>query len=173
MGLINAQPAQQILSQDQPIPAQDQPAPQAKTGVDDTARKRVILAAAKIIYDPATTKNLLDLIRKAKTPEEGLAQATVLVMVRMAEMSKGTMPQSVKVQAAKGIMALIAELAEKAGIIDDMAQAVKRASQLIASAIMQGIKANPEQRQQTKQPVAQPGQQIPAGQQTPAQTGVL
>lgn len=146
MGLINAQQMQQMPPQ--ATPAQPPQATPSQAGGDDTARRRVILAATKILYDPATMKSILDLIRKAKTPEAGLAQATTLVMARLAEMSKGAMPQAVKVPAAKGVMALIAELAEKAGIIKSAAQAVKAASQMIAQAIMRAANIKPEQMKQ-------------------------
>ena len=157
MGIINGmqQPAQGGM------PQQPQVAP-AKPTDPKTAYQRVILASTKIIYNPETMKAILDIIRKAKTPEVGLANATILVMAKLSEASKNTMPQAVKTPAAKGIMALIAELAEKAGIIKNAQQAVKAASQMIAQAIMQAAKGGAQPKQpptaQPMQPMNQPMQ---------------
>lgn len=134
MGLING--LQQPMQDTPPAQPRATTSAPAQPGVDDTARKRGVLAATRLIYDPATMKAILDMIRNAKSPEEGLARATVLVMAKLAEESKNTMPQAIRTPVAKAIMALIAELAEKAGIVKNASQAVKRASQMIAKAIM-------------------------------------
>jgi len=51
-------------------------------------------------------------------------------------------------------MALIAELAEKAGIIKNAGQAVKAASQMIGQAIMRAAKIDPARMKQPQQPMA-------------------
>ena len=139
MGLINNGMQQQAMPRQAPAQA----AQPAQAGGDEIARKRVILAATKIIYEPATMKNLLDLIRKARSPEAGLAQATMLVMAKLAEASKNQIPQAVRTPAAKAVMALIAELAEKAGVIKNASRSVKAASQMIGQAIMKAAKIDP------------------------------
>lgn len=155
MGLISAaQPMPGGMPPEQPQAAPVAPAQPQPGGVDKSAYRRVILASTKIIYEPKTMKAILDLIRKAKTPEAGLAQATVLVMSKLVEASKNAIPQAVRTPAAKGVMALIAELAEKAGIVKNAEQAVKAASQIIAGAIMQAAKINPAQMKRPAQPPA-------------------
>jgi len=153
MGLIKNGMQQQAMPRQAPAQA----AQPAQAGGDEIARKRVILAATKIIYEPATMKNLLDLIRKARSPEAGLAQATMLVMAKLAEASKNQIPQAVRTPVAKGVVALIAELAEKAGIVKDAGQAVRAASRMIAQAIMRAAKIDPA-RMQAKPGAAQPMQ---------------
>lgn len=169
MGLINGMqqmPPEQPQAQPTPNPASPQGQPAAQ-GVDDTARKRALLASTKIIYDPATMKAILDMIRNAKSPEEGLARATVLVMAKLAEASKNTMPQAIRTPVAKGVMALIAELAAKAGIIKNAGQAVKRASQMIAQAIMKAANIGPGQ-PMAAQPNQPMGGQPPMNEAQPA-----
>lgn len=172
MGLINgmqpmpqlAQPAAQQPPSQQPAtpPQSAQQAPkQAAAPVDPTAYKRVILAATKYIYDPASMKNILNMIRKAKMPEIGLSQATALIMSKMVEASKGALPQSVRIPAAKGIMALIAELAEKAGIIKNAAQSVNAASRVMGAVMLLAARRKRLQSQAGAQPPAQMNQPQP------------
>ena|SRR3990167_2293252 len=153
MGLIN-----NGMQQPMPKQAPKQPAQAAQPADNTSDYRRVLLAASKIIYEPSTMKNLLGLIRKAQSPEVGLAQATILVMAKLAEASKNQIPQAVRTPAAKAVMALIAELAEKAGIIKNARQAVKAAAQMIGQAIMKAANIDPAR---AKPGAAQPRQGQP------------
>jgi hypothetical protein len=88
-------------------------------------------AAAKAIYTPEITQGLLQMIKAARNPVDGLLQATALIMRRLDEISKNTMPSEVKAPAAKEVMALIAELAQARGVITDAGAVLDQATQEI------------------------------------------
>lgn len=119
--------------------------PAAKPGAkqpDEVSYAKVVTAGFK--YIATVVDQLLELVKSSKTPEDGLARATVLIMSALSEKSNNTIPQAVRIPAAKQIMGLIAELAEAAGLIKNREQVVNRAKALIGNAIMQAAQ-NPAQ----------------------------
>lgn len=170
MGIIDSamqpQPAQappQPPPQQPPQPPQQaQAAPQPGGKVDAVVLARVDRAAAKMLYLPETVKHLLALIKKAPSPEAGLAQATLLILTELVKKSHDSIPQNIRTPAGKKILMRIAEIAHSAGLIEDVAAATQQAGQMIAQAILQAAKISPDK---LRKPAAQ---QQPVVQQPPA-----
>lgn len=112
---------------------------------DQEAYQRVVIAGGKVLYQPEILKKILALIKSAPNPAAGLAQATALIIKQLVQASKGTMPQSVQIPAAKEIMKMIAEMAQQAGIIQDANAALQQAQQIIAKSVMKSNKLNPSE----------------------------
>lgn len=125
MGIIQQAPQEQPWMQ-QGMPMQQ---PGAQGSQDDY--DKTMAAASKAIYNPEVMKGILEAIKTAQNPAQGLLQAASLVMRQLNEISGGKMPAAVKVPAFKEVLTLIAELAEKAGVIPDAAQALQQAMQMV------------------------------------------
>lgn len=128
-GAVKAQPGQPGAAPGQ----QAQPA----GGAMQEGLQRVVVAAMKALYDKTTGPQIIEMVKAAQDPLQGLAQAAYTVITQFAKISRGTMPLAVMLQAAKVIMAMIAEMAEAAGIIEDKAQ-VKDALPMLMELIKGG-----------------------------------
>lgn len=157
MGLINdsapvdqQQPAPQQGATPQPGGEPEIPPAPGLQGADQQAYERVVMAAMKVIYDPTSGKQILDMLRNAASPAEGLAEATYTMMQEFLQISKNTMPKQVIVPAGKEIMQLIAEMAVNAGIAEGP-QVIQQAQQIIMKKMMAQANMTPEQAQQLAQ----------------------
>lgn len=114
-----------------PVPGAPPAAAAPAAGGTQQDYDKVVAAGAKAVYEPKVMDAILKMIKSAQSPAQGLLQATALIMRQLDEISKKTIPGAVKVPASKEIMGLIAEVAQKHGIIPDANAAVQEASAMI------------------------------------------
>lgn len=101
----------------------------------DQAVQQVIVAALKVIHDPATSDKLLSIMRAAGDPVKALVQATLLVMRQLFEKSGRSIPAEVLGKAGVAVMSELAKLAATAKLFtvttDQFKQAVIAALQQV------------------------------------------
>jgi hypothetical protein len=107
--------------------------------------QRVVAAVGKVVYDKATADQLIEMVRQASDPAQGIAQATMAVMQAMQEKVKGADPRIVLIGVPVAA-AMLAEQAQAAGLVDDAQGAVGQAVQMIQQAASQ--KGQPQGQQQ-------------------------
>lgn len=129
--------------------------PQQKPGGPDPKTKevfqRLLLAAMKYIYSEAVTPNLMQMVQSAKTPFEGVANATKAVVSQIAGKAKG-LPPEVANRVAPMIAMLIAEIAVKAGLMQDSPES----KQQILAALQGGGQPAPQEQAQPQEQPQQP-----------------
>lgn len=149
-----------------------QPQGQAKPqNPQRAAQQRIIAAGMKILYAKReTTMQIVEMVKNAPDPANGIAQAAMLIVQQLGQMAKGIDPR-LAISVAPVLAVLIAELATKAGVIPDEGAIVGQAIELIKRQVMapqqgrQGAPAlaQPQQPPQEQQPAAQPQQGVVAG----------
>lgn len=138
---------------------QAQGEPSAKGGVQlppnvKAVFQRLLMAAQRLIYtDSKTAQGLVEMVRGAQDPAQGVAQATGAVVNQVASQAKGIPPEVVQ-RIAMPVAYLIAELAVTADVVEDTPEFQKA----IMSAIL-GSRGAPA----GEQPPAEGEQQGPAG----------
>lgn len=104
------------------------------------ARKRITAAAMKVLYsDPGVTKKVLEIVRSAEDPAQGIADAVKVVLEPLRPQIQGKEPDVID-EVAPVIAMLIAELAVKAGLIEDDAKLMQQ-----VFAILKGEQAAPQE----------------------------
>lgn len=162
MGLIDQAQGKSPAGVKPPAPGAMPPAagPGAKPGVDRAqSEKRIVMAAMKALYDPQTGPKIMGMVKAAKDPAQGLAQATIVLLTEFVKIANGTMRAELIVPAAKYILILIAEMADAAGLTQGP-EVVGAAMKLLMVQIKEAVspgKGAPGQEQPppTTQPVAQ------------------
>jgi hypothetical protein len=144
----------------------DKPAEKAATGPDKPqvnpqtqkyadVLQRIVVAAGKIVYgDQKTAAGIVQLVSQAEAPEEGLAQATMLILGRLSEQMKGMNP-SVVFAAAPMVVGMIAELAQAAKVVEPTPELLSAALEKVKAQMAGG------QPQQAAAPAAPQEQQAP------------
>ena len=101
-------------------PQQRQPASQ----LDQENKDRLVAACMKALYDEKMNQNIMQILKAgAKNPEQTLAQVVVMLISAMDQKAGGKIPRNIILPAAEEVMALVGELAQKAGyfqVDDDM-----------------------------------------------------
>lgn len=90
---------------------------EALTPEEQDAYKRAVLSGAEVLYSDETGPRIVEMLKAgAGNPAQVLAQVAALLITQLDEKSGMKIPEAVLLPAAMEIMALVAELAEKAGI---------------------------------------------------------
>lgn len=137
MGLIN----------DVPQEAPDVPEPTAppatgappQGGQQSPDSQRILIAATKIIHDPAQSQKFVQLMQRAGDPATGIAEATRALVGGMFEKSRQQMPLLALIPALPQIIAMFGELAHAAGIFEVTPEIAKQAAEIIKSAIQKNM----------------------------------
>lgn len=135
------------------------------TGAPPGAREalqKLFDTAMRVVYKKEVTKMILDRIGKAQRPEVGIAQAVLLVMKLIKDAAKGVPPKVID-SMAKPITMMVAELADKAGLIEKTPEMMQMIVQMIQQAIGKVSQQSAQPAQQPAPPAAQP-QGMVAGQ---------
>ena len=143
------------------------PSPQSQEAYD-----RVVAAGMKVLYEDPTHAKIMQMLKAGSdSPEQTLAQVVVLIVSQLDAKAGGKIPRNVIIPAASELIALVAELAQKAGFfqVDDkmiqraLAIAMKQFMQKYGGgkqnvqAMMQRMGAKPDMNpMQAEQPQAQP-----------------
>ena len=120
-------------------PAQQQPAQPGQGGApspqDQEAYDRLVASSMKILYDDPTHQGILKTLQAgAKNPEQVLAQVVVMIVTELDRKAGGKIPKNIILPAAEEIIAMIAELAAKAGFFQADEKMIQRA---LAAAVSQ------------------------------------
>jgi len=107
-------------------------APAGNVNVD-----RVVMAASKALHQPEVMKQIIEMVRAAKSPAAGIAQALVMLMTRLYEISKGTMPEDVLVPAGQEIAKMIADICEAGGVLKATPEILQQAVSMAAAMALQ------------------------------------
>lgn len=122
---------------------------------DPRAVQQVIVAALKVIHDPATSDKLLSIMRAAGDPVKALVQATLLVMRQLFDKSGKSIPADVLGKAGVAVMSELAKLAATAKLFTATTDQFKQAVIAALQQVKQG---------QTSAPAAPPVAPAPAPQ---------
>lgn len=126
-------------------------APQPSAQVDPKIIQRIVTAATVALNQDAIEQQIIQTVKAAGNPAQGLAQATVTLMKALYAKSNKTMPPQAIGPAGKEVMLVIAKACEAAGIFKITPQLIQQA---LAAAVqmLQAAQAAP----------AQPAAQVPA-----------
>lgn len=109
--------------------------------------RRLGLAAMKVIYDRATSAQLVEMMRAgADNPAEAIAQAAQTVLSQMMERVQGIDPKTVYA-VAPAVVAFLMELAQAAKVFEASPEILQQALQMLGQQASQAP-AQPEQPQQ-------------------------
>lgn len=86
------------------------------TGQEQQQYERMVLAGVQTVADENMSKGLVGIMKQIEQPEEGLAEATALVVGEID--SRGDFPETVILPAAGEILQNVAELAKSAKIYE-------------------------------------------------------
>ena len=105
------------------------PAPQGAPapGGMDKIIQRIVTAATMAMNQDATEQQMLQLVKSAGDPVQGLAQATVTLMKALFAKSNKTMPPQAIGPAGKQVMLVIAQACQAAGILKVTPQLIQQA----------------------------------------------
>lgn len=125
--------------------------------------QRLLAAAAKLVYSSKESANsLVQMVANAPSPEEGLAHAALAVMNRIRESVKGLNPNFV-FGIAPLVIAMIAELAAAAKVIQPNPELLTAALEKMKPMIAQIVKGGAQQPAAAQPPAEEP----------PAQQGMV
>lgn len=137
MGIIDQAMQGEPQEQGQPpAPQQEQPQVQPQGGGDVNV-DRVVMAASKALHKPEVMQQIIQMVRSAKNPAAGIAQALVMLMTRLYEISKGSMPQEVIVPAGQQIAKMIADICEAGGVVKVTPEMLQQAVSMAAAMALQ------------------------------------
>lgn len=109
------------------------------TPEEQEAVDRVVAAGGKLLYSDEGSKAILEGL-KSGAPEEAIAREAFTLMLSLDQKSKGTIPEDAMMPAAVKLASLIAEMGQKAGVIQTSPNTVPGALQhLVALGIENGI----------------------------------
>lgn len=135
------------------------PQPQASPQSGNVVQ-RIVTAAIMLLNTDQVEQHVLQIIKGAQDPAQGLAQSLAFLMQTLSDKSKG-MPMQALGQAMMPILQQIAKMAEAAKILQPTPQLLQQAG-----------KAALQLLQQSAAPQAAPAPQQPAPQAAPAQPPV-
>jgi hypothetical protein len=128
-----------------PDMAQDE---EQATPEEQQAYDQVVMAGAKMLYDEKTHQSIMELLQGAKnTPARAIASAVMLVIQKLKDASKDSIPAPVVLPAAAEIAQLVAELAQKAGFFKVSDAVMQSAGQIFIPQVAELYGVNEEELQ--------------------------
>lgn len=125
------------------VPEPGRPGPR-----DQDAFQRVVLAAGKVIYEnDATHQAVMQMLQSGGEPDAALANTAATVIRQLYDKSGRTMPETVVLPAAMQVIAMLAELAQAAGLFRVDKGVMMRAAQRCIAALMQDFGVTPDDMQ--------------------------
>lgn len=107
---------------------------------------RIVIAAKKILAQPQAAQQLVQMMKVAGDPANGVAQATIFLLKQLYEKSKGTLPPKAIVPAAQEIIVDVARLGAAAGLFKLSPELVKQAVLIAIQLFTQEAKAMQQQK---------------------------
>ena len=147
--------------QQEPVPmaqgaAQQGPVQQAPPGQqaggdqatpeEQEAYERVVLAASEVLYEPKTSKPILESLKaSADDPAQAIGQVAVMIIQQLDDKSNGTIPEVVIAQAAAEIAEMVAELGHSKGLFEVDEAVINRAGQVMLMGLAEAYDIDPEE----------------------------
>lgn len=135
-------------------PAMSKGAP--ATAQADPVVTRIEIAAKKILADPKSAQQFVQMMKAAGDPAKGIAQVTVLLMRHLFTASKKTMPLQALMPAAQKVVVDVARVGAGAKLFKLTPDIIRQAAEQVFQIMQQAAKAKQAQQQQA--PAAQPEQ---------------
>ena len=147
-------PEEQIAAPEKAAPG----APPAPANKAAQAYKALLVAAMKVVYDKERAPALVQMMEGS--PQEGAAQAALVVLEGLKEKTKGLSPNFVYT-ASSAVLGMIDEIGQTAGVVKDFKPAMIPESMQIMAKQLQGQRQ--AQQQPAGAPQAQPAAPAPQG----------
>ena len=107
--------------------------------------QRIVAAAHMLLNNAQVEQQIIQMVKSAQDPVQGLAQATLFLMKTLFDKSKGTMPPAAVFPAAGQVIGVIAKMCEAAGILKASPQLLEQASQMLLQLMQQEKATQPQQ----------------------------
>ena len=127
--------------------APEGPAPgtEAPTAKDQEDYERTVLAAQKILYTDESGDAVMNVVKSAATPEDGIAEAASMVMLQIDEASGMQVPEDVIIPVSQEIVAELVDMSNEAGLAEIDTPTAERIMSKVVTDLMQAYGTTEEE----------------------------